>query len=82
MGGAFGTNPRQTYTFGSAPGGSVLTLTVSGGAGNLIWNAPSGTWDTGISTNWYNVSTSAADTFYSGDNVTFNDLPGGTSPES
>ncbi len=35
-----------------------------------------GTWNTNASLSWYNLSTSAADTFYSGDFVTFDDTAG------
>jgi fibronectin-binding autotransporter adhesin len=76
MAGIYGSNPRQSYTFGISSG-SAVTLSVTGLAGSLTWNGGSNsTWNTGISKNWYNLSTSAADYFYTGDNVTFNDTPG------
>jgi fibronectin-binding autotransporter adhesin len=76
MGGAFGSNPRQTYSFGLS-GGTAVTLTVNGLAGNLRWSGGSNsTWDAGTSQSWYNLSTSGADYFFTGDNTTFNDTPG------
>ena len=76
MAGAFGSNPRQTYSFGVS-GGTAITLSVTGLAGNLQWSGGSNsTWDAGVSKNWFNLSTSTADYFYTGDNVTFNDTPG------
>lgn len=76
MGGLFGSSPRQNFTFGTS-GGTAITLTVAGFTGNLRWLGGSNqTWDTGVSKSWYNLSTSAADFFFGGDNVTFNDTPG------
>ena len=76
MGGPFGSSPRQTYAF-DASSGTAVTLTVAGFIGNLQWTGGSNsTWDTGTSQSWYNLSTSAADYFYGGDTVTFNDTPG------
>ena len=71
--GVFGSNPRQTYVFGSS-GGTAVTLTVGGQAGNLLWRG--GTWDNQVSTSWYNTTTSSANLFYLGDNVTFDDSAG------
>jgi autotransporter-associated beta strand protein len=71
--GAYGSNPRQGYTFATS-GGSAVTLTVSGVAGNLEWNGAGGNfWYTGTSStaNWYNTTSGSADYFYAGDNVTF-----------
>jgi autotransporter-associated beta strand protein len=77
MTGAFGTSPRQTYTFGVNGGLTAVTLTVTGQAGNLRWIGGSNqTWDTQISQNWFNANTSSTDYFFAGDNVTFNDTPG------
>ncbi len=73
--GIFGTNPRQSYTFGTS-GGSAVTLTVQGVAGNLQWIGTSGNvWYSGTSStaNWYNTVGNSADYFYNGDNVTFSD---------
>jgi autotransporter-associated beta strand protein len=76
MGGPFGTSPRQIFTFHTS-GGTAITLTVAGVIGNLQWNGGTNqTWDAGTSKSWYNLSTSAADFFFGGDNVTFNDTPG------
>ena len=67
---------RQSYAF-NVTAGTAVTLTVSGTAGNLRWfGGSNGTWDNAASQNWYNLSTSAADYFFTGDNVTFNDTPG------
>ena len=75
MGGVYGSNPREHFRF--AASGGVVTLSVSGGPGSLRWfGGNNSTWDTGTSKNWYNLSTSAADYCYAGDNVTFNDTPG------
>ena len=71
-----GTSSRQTYTFGTS-GGTAVTLTVAGQPGNLQWSGGSNhAWDTGASKSWYNLSSSAADYFFGGDSVTFNDTPG------
>ena len=76
MGGPFGTSPRQHFTFGTS-GGTAITLAITGFVANLQWNGGSNhTWDAGVSKSWYNLSTSAADFFFGGDNVTFNDTPG------
>ncbi len=76
MAGAFGSSPRQTYVF-DASSGTAVNLIVSGSAGNLFWTGGSNsTWDTGASQSWFNANTSAADYFYTGDAVTFNDTPG------
>ncbi len=75
IGGGYGSDPRDHFTF--AASGGVVTLSVSGAAANLRWfGGSNSTWDTGTSQNWYNFSTSAADYFYPGDSVTFNDTPG------
>jgi fibronectin-binding autotransporter adhesin len=67
---------RQNYVF-NVSAGTAVTLTVSGAPGNLRWSGGSNqTWDTGSSQSWYNLSASAADYFFAGDNVTFNDTPG------
>ena len=71
--GPFGSSARQAYTFGTS-GGTAVTLSVTGQAGNLEWRG--GTWNTNGSLSWYNLSTSAADTFYAGDLVTFDDTAG------
>jgi autotransporter-associated beta strand protein len=77
MGGQFGSNPRQTYTFSATPGPGVLTVSVSGFVGNLVWNGGTNqTWDTGSSTSWLNLAGGTLDKFYTGDNTTFNDTPG------
>ena len=68
---------RQSYAWGT-PGGNSVTLTVSGSAGNLLWNSANSTWDTNNTPSWYNTATLAADKFQTGDFVTFNDMPGGS----
>ena len=74
MGGVFLSN-RQTYSFSAAAG--TVSLTVAGSAANLQWTGGNNqTWDTTTSKSWFNLSTSAADFFYTGDNVTFNDAAG------
>ena len=74
--GIFGSSPRQSYVFRTS-GGTAVTLTVTGAVGNLQWTGGSNqTWDTAASQSWYNLSSSAADSFYTGDSVTFNDTPG------
>ncbi len=61
--------------------GQLNVDVINGGAANLFWNATTATsapWDTFVSNanpgtaNWYNAGTNnTADTFHSGDNVTF-----------
>ncbi len=73
--GVNGSNARQTYTFATS-GGSAVTLTVAGVAGNLVWTGGgSGVWYTGAGSaaNWYNTSSGTADFFYTNDYVTFSD---------
>jgi fibronectin-binding autotransporter adhesin len=73
--GVNGSNARQTYNFATS-GGSAVTLTVAGVAGNLIWTGGgSGVWYTGTgpAANWYNTSSGTADYFYTNDYVTFSD---------
>ena len=54
-----------------------MNLIVSGSAGNLQWiGGSNSTWDTGTSQSWFNANAGAADYFYTGDAVTFNDTPG------
>ncbi len=78
MGGSYQTGTRQSFTFGTS-GGSAVTLSVTGTAGNLLWNTTSGTWDLQTTHSWFNTNTSSSDVFYQADNVTFNDRPGGNS---
>ncbi len=74
MAGGFLSN-RQTYNFTASNG--TVELNVAGAAANLRWTGGNNlTWDAVTSQSWYNLSTSAADYFYSGDNVTFNDSAG------
>ena len=74
MGGAFLSN-RQTYSFSASAG--TVSLTVNGSAANLQWTGGNNqTWDTTTSKSWFNLSTSTADFFFTGDNVTFNDAAG------
>lgn len=76
MGGIYQSNTRQSFTFGTS-GGTAVTLSVVGTAGNLLWNTTSGTWDVSNTVSWFNTNTASADIFYQADNVTFNDRPGG-----
>jgi fibronectin-binding autotransporter adhesin len=76
MTGIYQSGTRQTYTFDTS-GGTAVTLTVVGNLANLFWNTTSGTWDIQTTPSWYNTGTSSADVFWTGDNVTFNDRPGG-----
>ncbi len=74
MGGAF-LSGRQNYSFSTSAG--TVSLTVSGGPATLQWTGGNNqTWDTVTSQSWRNLSTSAADYFYTGDNVIFNDAAG------
>ena len=77
MGGSYQSNTRQTFTFGTS-GGTAVTLSVAGTAGNLLWNTSSGTWDVANTVSWFNTNSASADIFYQADNVTFNDRPGGS----
>jgi hypothetical protein len=56
---------------------ALATLTISV-PNNLLWssNNNSGVWDTGTSTNWINLATSAQTVFNAGDAVTFDDTVG------
>jgi autotransporter-associated beta strand protein len=76
MGGSYQSGTRQIFTFGTS-GGTAVTLSVVGTAGNLVWNTSSGTWDVQNTASWFNNNTSSADVFYQADNVTLNDRPGG-----
>jgi autotransporter-associated beta strand protein len=76
MGGAYQSPTRQSFAFNA--GGSALTMTVTGAAGNLVWNSTNSVWDAASTPSWHNTVTSAADVFYNGDPVTFNDMPGGS----
>ncbi len=79
LSGPYGSNARQQYGFLAS--GGVLSLTVSGIAGNLQWTGgSSGVWFSGSgSQNWFNTSNASADNFFAGDNVTFSDS-GSASP--
>ena len=68
------SDARYAYTLdASTPG--VITVTISGGAGDLTWRGgASGSptaWDVVTTTNWLNGGNS--DYFYQGDSVTFDD---------
>ena len=76
MGGSYQTGTRQMFTFGTS-GGTAVTLSVAGSAGNLLWNTASGAWDLQTSHSWFNTNTSSVDVFYQADNVTVNERPGG-----
>jgi fibronectin-binding autotransporter adhesin len=74
-GGVYGSNPRQTYTFGTS-GGTAVTLTVVGVAGDLIWTGgTNGIWysGSGSSANWNNTATGSPDYFGTNDYVIFSD---------
>ena len=73
VGGPYGSSERQSFVFNTS-GGTAVTVTVTGFAGNLFWRG--GTWDTGVSTSWYNQNTGLADRFFTGDAVTFDDSAG------
>ena len=69
-----GGAPRgATATFSVTP--PAVTLTISGTApGNLVWQGNNGVnWDAAATINWLNTGTSAADQFFTLDNVTFDD---------
>src|SRR5205085_2125106 len=52
-----------------------VNLNFSGSAANLRWNSTSSsTWDAGVTSNWFNLGTSAVDAFFFADNVLFSDL--------
>ncbi len=63
---------RQTYTFGASAG--TVSVAVTGGPNSLYWR--SGTWDTQISTSWFNATSGSSDVFFKGDMVTFDDSAG------
>ncbi len=63
---------RYTFT-PSVVGGNKIVLNASGSNFNLIWNGFATVWDLNSALSW-NVS----DTFYNGDDVTFNDTTGNT----
>ena len=81
--GLYGSNSRQTFTFGTS-GGTALTLTVAGTAGNLFWTGSGSSWYTGnsASPNWHNTTAGepSTDFFYANDNVTFSDS--GSNPQA
>jgi fibronectin-binding autotransporter adhesin len=62
----------------STPGQINLNVTGTSVPASLVWSATNnaGNWDTGVSPDWINLGTGAADLFYSGDQVTFNDAAG------
>ncbi|HZQ47605.1 MAG TPA: hypothetical protein VFC07_11365, partial [Verrucomicrobiae bacterium] len=70
---------RYAFTLNTVAGTpNQVNLVVTPGSGSpasLIWNnaANNGNWDTDISQNWLNQSTSANDYFFSQDSVTFDD---------
>ena len=63
---------RQTYNFSASAG--TVSVAVSGGPNSLYWRG--GTWDTQVSTSWYNATSGSSDVFYKGDMVTFDDSAG------
>jgi fibronectin-binding autotransporter adhesin len=73
MGGLY-YSPRQPVSF-AISGGTLVTATVGqGGYAALTWQGyQSAVWDNMATANWLNGSTGTADTFYQGDQVTFDD---------
>lgn len=77
--GSFGTiSTRAQATLDTSTPGQI-NLVVSGGGtpASLVWNGNnSATWDIDTTSNWSDTGTANADAFFSGDDVTFNDLVG------
>ena len=70
------TSSRQIYAF-NVSGNTAVTLTVTGAPASLRWTGGNNqTWDTATSKSWFNPSTSAADFFFTGDSVVFDDSAG------
>ena len=66
-----------TATSGNLQSGATVTLQVGRGASNLRWAATgSGVWNVQNSSNWFNLSSNATDTFYNGDTVLLDDSSG------
>jgi fibronectin-binding autotransporter adhesin len=73
---------RLTLTPSESPSDTSIIVTLTGSAGNLVWNnnagAGNGLWDIQTDANFFNTGTSAQDLYYEGDNVTFNDSNSGS----
>ncbi len=70
---------QHGYTISNATPGQV-TITYVGGpsVANQVWSgATNNQWDVNTTPNWFNTDSSVTDTFFNGDNVTFNDSIGG-----
>jgi autotransporter-associated beta strand protein len=72
------TNPRLTASVVSPLSSTApyIEVNIAGAAGQLLWKGGAAgnptVWDHSTS-NWFNTVSSAADVFYDGDTVTFND---------
>ena len=76
VGTVIGMSTRQSATVVNDVSNSALAINVVGNAGNLLWRGSnSNNWSTGSTGNWLNNA--AADDFYNGDLVTFDDSVGG-----
>jgi autotransporter-associated beta strand protein len=75
LGTIIGLPGRANATLVNDTTDNALAISIGGAsAANLLWTgANSGTWSTGATLNWINTATSAADNFYTLDNVTFDD---------
>ncbi len=76
LAGTSGGNTRQTFTLADDTINSLVTLTVAGSAGNLVWEGTgTAAWDF-TATDWDNGG--SPDRFYDLDNVTFDDTATGS----
>ena len=76
LAGTSGGNTRQSFTLADDTVNSLVTLTVAGSAGNLVWEGTgSAAWDF-TATDWDNGG--SPDRFYDLDNVTFDDTATGS----
>ena len=76
------TNTRSVFSYDPSswnpttnPTANSIIIDVVAHAANLVWTGAGdgSTWDVDITKNWFNTGTSAADFFFQGDNVTFDD---------
>ena len=79
LSGTFGSvSTRAQATIDTSTHGQINLIVTGGGtAANLLWNTNNNaTWDIDVSSNWFNIGTASVDLFFSGDDVSFTDLPG------